>query len=413
MTAEEAESTRISYSGPPISQDFQLMAKPIGPRCNLRCVYCFYRPKESLYGPSEKWRMSDQVLEAYVRQYLGCLAHKEEVVFAWQGGEPTLMGIEFFKKAVRLQEKYKQPGQKISNSFQTNGVLIDEKWCRFFKEHGFLIGLSTDGPPEVHDPLRIDPEGRPTSARVLRALELMLRYGVEFNVLCCVHRLNENKGREVYRFFRSQGVRFIQFIPIVVPVPGKPGAVSPQSVTPEGWGRFMCDVFDEWVKRDVGSVFVQAFDMSLAAWLGMPPPLCVHAEVCGRALIIEHNGDIYSCDHFVTPDHFLGNLLKQPLRRIVDQEKQIRFGLAKLTERPEFCRQCPYDFVCKGECPKNRLVPPPGEDKPLNYLCAGLKRFFEHIAPTMERMAAALRAGLPASVVMEQKQQSGGPNSGS
>jgi uncharacterized protein len=386
----------------PISADFQLMAKPIGPRCNLRCVYCFYRSKEHLFGTGEKWRMTGEVLEAYVRQYLACLRSRPEVMFAWQGGEPTLMGIDFYRRAVELQQHHKRPTQRVANSFQTNGILVNDEWCRFFHDAGFLVGLSLDGPPDVHDRWRVDPDGKPTSQRVIRALERLQSHQVEYNVLCSVQSANAAKPREVYRFFRDLGIRFLQFIPIVVPVPGASGAVSAQSVTAEAWGSFMCEVFDEWVRNDVGTVFVQSFDMALAAWMGYPAPLCTFSETCGRALVIEHNGDIFSCDHFVTAEHRLGNILERPLGDMVDSDQQLRFAADKRDRRPAACQECPYDFVCRGECPKNRLVPPPGETQPLNHLCEGFKRFFAHIDPYMRQMAAALRAGRPAAVVMEQ-----------
>ncbi len=385
---------------PPISAEFQLMAKPIGPRCNLACTYCFYRGKEALYPGEEKWRMSDAVLAAYVRQYVACRARAPEVSFAWQGGEPTLMGLEFFKRAVALQRTHARADRRITNALQTNGVLLDDAWCRFLHEERFLVGLSLDGPPEVHDPYRVFPDGRPSAERVLETLARLQRHEVELNVLCSVHRLNAPRGREVYEFFRERGVKFLQFIPIVVATEG--GGVTPESVTAELWGEFMCAVFDAWVRRDVGRIFVQAFDMALAAWTGRPPPLCVASETCGRALVLEHNGDVFSCDHFVTPEHRLGNLLERPLAQIVDARRQREFALRKREWRPASCRQCRYDFACRGECPKNRLAPPPGEDKPLNHLCAGFLRFFAHADPYFRQMAQALARGLPASMVMQQ-----------
>jgi uncharacterized protein len=387
---------------PPISAEFQLMAKPIGPRCNLACTYCFYREKEAFYAGEENWRMRDAVLEAYVREYLACRARAPEVSFAWQGGEPTLMGLDFFKRAVALERRHARAGQRVTNSLQTNGILLDDAWCRFLRDEGFLVGLSLDGPPDVHDPYRVFADGRPSAARVIETLARLKAHGVEFNVLCSVQRLNAAHPREVYEFFRAQGVKFLQFIPIVAPAQGAPGTVTPESVTPQLWGEFMCTVFDAWVRRDVGKVFVQAFDMALAAWTRRPPPLCVFSETCGRALILEHNGDVYSCDHFVTPDHKLGNILERPLAKIVDAARQLQFALDKRDNRPVSCRQCRYDFACRGECPKNRLAPPPGEDKPLNYLCAGFLRFFAHIDPYLQQMAQALARGLPASMVMQQ-----------
>ena len=387
---------------PPIASSFHLMAKPIGPRCNLRCSYCFYLPKHALYPSGEPWRMSDEVLEAYVRQYIECLEALPEVTFAWQGGEPTLMGLDFYRRAIELQKRYARPGQKIANAFQTNGILIDDEWCRFLRDEHFLVGLSLDGPAEVHDVVRRDPEDRPTCERVVETLRRMQRHRVEFNVLCSVHRFNAQQPRQVYRFFKELGVDFVQFIPIVVPLHDQPGEVSEHSVSPGQWGNFLCGVFDEWVRNDVGKVFVRSFDMALAAWMGMEPPLCVFSEICGRALIIEHNGDIYSCDHFVTEDHKLGNLLETPLKDLPDGPLQHQFALDKRDKRPESCRQCRWDFVCRGGCPKDRLTVPQGEDQPLHFLCEGYKRFFKHVEPYMKQMAAALRQRQPAAVVMEQ-----------
>jgi len=389
-------------AAPPIAADFQLMAKPMGPRCNLACVYCFYRGKEALYPDERHWKMRPAVLEAYVRQYLACLHRAPEVTFAWQGGEPTLAGLDFYKRAVALQRAGAPPGRRIGNSLQTNGILLDDAWCRFLRDENFLVGLSLDGPPELHDPYRVFPDGRPTAARVLDALARLRRHGVEFNVLCSVHRLNAARPREVYEFLREHGVKFMQFIPIVVPAEGAPGAATPESVTPELWGGFLCEIFDVWVRRDVGAVFVQAFDMTLAAWTGRVPPLCVMNETCGRALILEHNGDVYSCDHFATPDHRLGNILQRPLAEIVNSPRQAAFARDKRDRRPASCRACRYDFACRGECPKNRLAPPPGEDQPRSWLCSGYFRFFEHSAPFMGQMAEALARGLPAAVVMRQ-----------
>ena len=346
--------------------------------------------------------MSDEVLDAYSKQYLECLAHVPEVTFAWQGGEPTLLGLDFFRHAVELQKKYARPGQRVMNSFQTNGMLIDDEWSRFFRDNHFLLGLSLDGPPDVHDPYRRDPQDRPTSDRVMAALECFTKNRVEFNVLCSVHRHTAQQPRQVYRYYKELGVQFMQFIPIVVPMPGEPGTVSEHSVTPGQWGNFLCEIFDEWIRRDVGKLFVRSFDMSLAVWMGYPPPLCVFSETCGRALIIEHNGDIFSCDHFVTQEHQLGNLLDTPLKEIVDLPQQRQFGLDKSEKLPDSCRACPCHFVCRGGCPKNRLAPPPGEEQPLNHLCEGYRRFFKHADPYMKQMADALRKGQTADVVMKQ-----------
>jgi uncharacterized protein len=346
--------------------------------------------------------MKDEVLENYIRQYLECLSHQPEVIFTWQGGEPTLVGLEFYQRAVKMQKKYALPNQEISNCLQTNGILLDEKWCGFLYDNKFLVGLSCDGPPDVHDPYRVFPNGGPTSRHVMRAFKCLKKHDIQFNVLCCVHHLNASQPRKVYRFFRDNGVKFVQFIPIVVPIPDIPGVVSAQSVTPTQWGNFMCRVFDEWIRRDVGKMFVQSFDMALSAWMGYSQPLCVFSEACGRAPTIEHNGDVFSCDHFVTSEYKLGNLLEQPLKEILDTQRQIRFALDKRHKRPQFCKSCLYNFICQGECPYNRLAVPNGEDQPLSYLCEGFMYFFSHIDPYMHQMAQALRQGLPAATVMEQ-----------
>jgi uncharacterized protein len=388
-----------------ISAGFNLMAKPIGPRCNLRCEYCFYLPKYELYPSDEKWRMSDEVLESYTRQYIDCQKHTPEVVFSWQGGEPTLMGLDFYRRAVELQQQYSSSGQKISNAFQTNGMLVDDDWCRFFHDEAFLVGLSLDGPADVHDPVRRDPSGAGTCERVVETLRRMQKHGVEVNVLCSVHRVNGRRPRQVYRFLRELGVQFIQFIPVVVPVPDRAGVMNKHSVTPAQWGSFMCEVFDEWVRNDVGTVFVQSFDMALAAWTGRAPPLCVHSITCGRALIVEHNGDIYSCDHFVTADHKLGNLLETPIKELVDQSRQQQFARDKRDRRPPSCKACRYDFICRGGCTKDRFVAPAGQKLPLNYLCKGFLRFYKHVDPYMRQMADALQRGELAAVVMKQFQR--------
>lgn len=376
---------------------FHLMAKPIGPICNLDCTYCFYLDKEDLYPKRHSFRMTDEVLEAYVRQYIE--AHQvDEVNFAWQGGEPTLMGVDFFRRAVELQEKYKKPGMRIHNAFQTNGTLLDDEWGEFLHEHGFLIGISIDGPPKLHDKYRLDKGGKPSSGKVLRGLRILQKHQVEYNILCVVNRHNADYPVDVYRYFKGLGARFMQFIPIVERVDEK--RVSPRSVRGDQYGRFLCRVFDEWVVNDIGEVFVQIFDIALEGWMGYVPSLCVFNETCGDAMIIEHNGDIYSCDHFVFPEYKLGNLLETPLPEMVASPFQRKFGTDKRDELPQYCQQCEVRFVCNGGCPKNRFRKTPDGEPGLNYLCAGYKRFFTHIDKPMRLMAQALHSGRPAASIM-------------
>lgn len=376
---------------------FHIMVKPTGAACNLDCRYCFYLRKEALY-PGVSSRMSDEVLEPFVRDYLLAQTARE-VHFGWQGGEPTLMGLDFFRKALELQREYAKPGVKISHSLQTNGVLIDEEWCRFLKENRFLVGLSLDGPKDLHDAYRVDKRGRPTFDKAYRALKLLQRHGVEHNILCVVHRVNSEHPLRVYRFFKREGVRFIQFIPAVEATAD--GGVTGWTVPAKAWGDFLCAVFDEWVRKDVGKVFVQHFDVALEAWLGMEPSLCVHARTCGNCLAMERNGDLFSCDHYVYPDYYLGNIMQIPLAQMVASPFQRKFGMGKWDTLPRMCRQCEVLFACHGGCPKDRFIRTPDGEEGLNYLCEGYKRFFTHIAPYMQTMAQLIRVGQPAWRIME------------
>ena len=378
---------------------FHIMTKPVGPLCNLGCTYCFYLRKDSLY-PAERgsaWRMSDEVLEAYVRGYIEA-QQVRECHFAWQGGEPTLLGVEFFERAVALQRQYRRPGMVIQNAFQTNGTLLDERWCTFLREHHFLIGISMDGPREIHDHYRVNKGGKPTFDQVYRGLKLLQEHGVEHNILCVVNRHNAHHPLDVYRFFRDEGERYLQFIPAIEPLPD--GGVTPWSVEPRAYGDFLSAIFDEWVRRDVGQVFVQMFDVALRGWCGLDPGLCVHSEVCGNAMALEHNGDLYSCDHFVTPHNRLGNLTETPLAALVAQPFQRKFGSDKRDTLPRMCRECDVRFVCHGGCPKERYTTTPDGEPGLNYLCPGFRRFFHHIDPAMKFMAAELRAQRPPANVM-------------
>ena len=390
------------------------MAKPAGPRCNLACQYCFYLEKEQLFPEAPLVAMSDETLESYIRQYIES-QDAPEVTFAWQGGEPTLMGLDFFRRAVALQRQY-AAGKRVTNTFQTNGILVDDAWAAFFAEQGVLVGLSVDGPEELHDARRLDKAGRGSFDRVMRGMDCLKRHGVEFNTLTCVHRANADHPKEVYRFLRDHGSGYLQFIPVVeraAPEPRtngltlvRPGdspeaAVTPWSVLPEQFGRFLVSVFDEWVRNDVGRIFVQLFDVSLEAWMGMPPSLCLFRETCGQAMALEHNGDLYCCDHYVYPENRLGNILETPITALAGSALQRQFGEAKRDALPRCCRECPALFACGGECPKHRFAKSPEGEPGLSYLCPAYKKFFTHVDAPMQFMANELRHHRPPANVME------------
>ena len=394
------------------------MSKPAGPDCNLDCTYCFYLEKEAIFQEKKIHRMSDEVLEAYIKQYCES-QNTPEILFAWQGGEPTLMGVAFFEKAVALQKKY-AAGRPVQNAFQTNGTLIDNQWCKFLAKEKFLIGLSLDGPRHIHDKFRVDKGGKPTFDRVMKALKLMKAHRVDFNTLTCVTRQNAKHAVEIYTFLKGTGSTFLQFIPIIERKPNDEAAllglklalppdlaaddtderVMPWTVQPKQYGQFLIDIFDEWVRRDVGTTFVQIFDVMLNAWMGMPPPLCVFAKKCGDAMVIEHNGEIYSCDHFVYPEYNLGNILETPMVELTHQEKQIQFGNDKLDKLPKQCLNCNVRFACNGACPKHRFTHTADGEPGLSWLCEGYKMFFQHIDPAMKTMAQLLREQRPCSEIM-------------
>lgn len=382
---------------------FHIMTKPRGAICNLDCKYCYFLSKERLY-PGSDFRMPETLLEEYTRQYIAA-QRVPEVTFAWQGGEPTLMGLDFYQQAVGYQHKHKQPGMRIFNALQTNAVTLDDAWCAFFAAHDFLIGVSLDGPPALHDAYRVDKGGAPTFERVLTGIRLLQKHKVEFNILTTVHAANMNHPLEIYRFLRDEiGAQFIQFIPIVERdnTTGfqEGDTVTARSVSAAHYGQFLIAIFDEWVRRDVGRIFVQIFDVALAAWTGNNPGLCIFEETCGRALAMEHNGDVYSCDHFVEPAHLLGNIGVIPLAEIVTLPQQQRFGQAKRDTLPQYCLDCEVRFVCNGGCPKDRFIVTPDGDPGLNYLCAGYRAFFNHINPAMRFMAGELAARRPPANVM-------------
>ncbi|WP_166827094.1 anaerobic sulfatase maturase [Thalassoroseus pseudoceratinae] len=425
MTTRDAETARLPNG-------VHVMTKPIGPICNLDCEYCYYLHKEELYPSGERWRMTDETLREYVRQYIAAQPETaSEITFAWQGGEPTLLGLEFFQRAVAYQQEFAPARTRIVNTLQTNGVLLNDDWCQFFRKHHFLIGLSIDGPAELHDRYRYDKQGQGTFHAVLNALKLLQRHNVEYNVLVVVNRVNGDYGRKVYTYLRDNGVQFLQFIPIVerrgvgvhaeleLPItsegPSNPwqDRVSSRSVAPEQFGDFLIAVFDEWVRRDVGRVFVQIFDQALAAWSGHEPSLCVFRRQCGGALAMEHNGDLFSCDHFVEPEFRLGNIHELPILDLAASDPQRKFGEAKETTLPQYCRECEVRFMCNGECPKNRFIETPTGEAGLNYLCAGYRKFFNHIRPVMELMAEELRNGRSPANVMHQRRSKSSPKQSS
>lgn len=396
-----------------------VMAKPSGAICNIDCKYCFYLEKEKLYPEKGKqWKMNDETLEAYVRQYIEA-QNVPEVNFAWQGGEPTLMGIEFFERAVALQAQYAN-GKTITNAFQTNGTLIDDGWAAFLAENNFLVGVSIDGPQHMHDHYRVDKGGKPTFDKVMNGIEALKKHKAEFNTLTVLQAHNAQFPKEVYAFLKSIGSRYMQFIPIVERIAAQPAddlltlvdphfdekaTVSKWSVSASQYGRFLCEVFDEWVQRDVGQYFVQIFDVALGAWLGQNPSLCIFSETCGDALIIEHNGDLYSCDHFVYPEYNLGNVHDTSIKELVASPEQRKFGTDKRDSLPQYCIECDYKFACNGGCPKHRFIHTPDGEKGLNYFCKGYKMFFKHADPYFRVMAGEISRGRPASGVMQWKQQ--------
>ncbi|MHB1024000.1 MAG: anaerobic sulfatase-maturation protein [Acidobacteriaceae bacterium] len=393
---------------------FHVLAKPIGPICNLDCKYCFYLEKETLYPQASKWAMPPDVLESYIRQYIE-QQQTNEISFAWQGGEPTLLGVEYFQQVVALEAKYAN-GKRIHNAFQTNGVLLDDVWGRFLAENNFLVGISIDGPRELHDAYRVDKGGRSSFERVMRGIETLQRNRVEFNTLTTVHRANASSPLEVYHFLKEVGSGVMQFIPIVeratqhvtqdgltlvTPTFDGQSRVTDWSVDPVQYGNFLCTIFDEWVRQDVGHQFVQLFDVSLQMWSGMPASLCIFRETCGSALAIEHCGDLYSCDHFVYPENRLGNIMEHPLEEFVSSPQQQKFGTDKRDLLPRQCRECDVRFACNGECPKHRFATTADGEPGLNYLCAAYKKFFRHIHPYMKFMANQLAHQLAPANVMQ------------
>lgn len=397
----------------PAREPFHIMAKAIGPICNLDCKYCYYLEKEQFFPKNETWKMSDERLEVYIRDYIAAQPG-HEVHFAFQGGEPTLLGVEYFRKIIALQKRYARDKQ-IHNALQTNGTLLNDEWGVFLKENRFLVGLSIDGPEDLHNINRVDKKGRDSYKAVMRGLSILQKHQVEFNTLTCVNADNVQHPVKIYKFLKSIGSKYLQFIPIVErqadvlatrlgldheppPDPANPPVdkqdpqMAPESVPAAAYGDFLCKIYNEWIKRDVGKVFVQLFDCALGSWLKMPANLCYFSETCGRGFAMEHDGKVYLCDHYVYPEHLLGDLMNDSLGALADSPRAVAFGQAKRDTLPRYCQTCDVRFACNGECPKHRFTWTPDGEWGLNYLCPAYKQFFRHIKPSMDIMASLIRS---------------------
>jgi uncharacterized protein len=416
-TAQAKATSRNLFRGKPVRR-MHVMVKPTGALCNLDCTYCYYLSKRELLGQAESRRISAGVLEKFIGQYFESQNHKE-VVFSWQGGEPTLLGLDFFRKVVELEKKYCPSHVRWENDLQTNGTLLDDEWCEFLYEENFLVGLSMDGPKHLHDAFRRDKSGKGSFDSVFRAVKLLRKHKVNFATLSCVNRVTGKHPLEVYRFLRDEvGAKRIQFIPIVEPVgfrqvapqrwderfqprlddprarPGNPGSVVEDwSVDPEDWGKFLCRVFEEWYATDLGKIYVNYFEAAVEAWMGHVSPLCTQGPMCGKGMALERDGSVYACDHYVYPEYRIGNINEKRLAEIAFSEIQERFGRAKEGTLPAYCRRCEYEFACFGECPKNRFIKTPEGEPGLNYLCGGWKRFFSHIDERVQQILR--RLGVP------------------
>lgn len=399
----------------PFSRPLYVMLKPAGAQCNLRCSYCYYMEKSRLYEASPAV-MSDELMELFVRQYIEAQT-QPEVLFTWHGGEPLLRPLSFYKRTVELQHRYGK-GRRIDNCLQTNGLLLTDEWCEFLAENRFLVGISLDGPQHLHDCYRRDARGNGTFSRVMHAIELLEKHGVEWNAMAVVTRQTTDSPQEFYRFFRQIGCQYLQFTPVVerrmersdglTLTPGLTagGQLTPESVSSEAWGDFLCSVYDEWVRADVGTIFVQLFDAVLANWVGEPPGICSLSPRCGHVAAMEWNGDVYACDHFVFPEYRLGNIRSQTLTEMMYGERQQLFAKLKVGALPRQCRECRFLRTCYGECPKNRFLSDNFGNPGLNYLCAGYRRFFAHVANDMDFMASELCAGrAPANIMYQQKEK--------
>lgn len=395
----------------PFARPLYVMAKPVGAACNLACDYCYYRDKKYANDGNASNMMSESLLERFIQEYINSQS-MAQVMFTWHGGEALLRPISFYKKAIAFQQKYSS-GRLIENCIQTNGTLLTDEWCSFFKENDWLVGISIDGPQEFHDRYRCSRSGEPSFSEVMRGIELLNKHGVEWNAMAVVNDYNADYPLEFYRFFKSIGCRYLQFAPIVERIytnNSKPciassmhkgGTIADFSVNPEQWGKFLCRIFDEWVRNDVGDFFIQIFDSTLANWVGEHPGVCTLANTCGHAGVLEINGDIYSCDHYVFPEYKLGNLYRNSLIEMMYGEKQLEFGKMKQDALPLQCKKCEFLFACNGECPKNRIIKTSSGEPGLNYLCEGYYRFFSHVSPYMDFMKNELLANRPPSNVMK------------
>lgn len=394
----------------PFAKPLYVMLKPVGSACNLNCEYCYYLEKEHLYPSAKGQLMSDTLLEKFIEEYISSQT-QNEIMFTWHGGEALLRPISFYKRAIELQKKYGK-GRHIENVLQTNGTLLNDAWCEFFKENNILIGISIDGPQEFHDEYRRNKGGLPTFVKVMKGIQLLKKHGVEFNAMAVVNDYNADYPVEFYRFFKEIGVQYIQFAPIVerlahqdnglkLTTPNEEAPLADFSVSPVQWGKFLCGLFDEWIKEDVGKIFIQMFDSTLANWIGEQPGVCTMARHCGHAGVMEFNGDVYSCDHYVFPEYKLGNLNTDSLAGMMYSDRQLKFGTDKYDTLPRQCRECEFLFACHGECPKNRFAFTKDGEPGLNYLCAGWKMYFNHVAPYMDFMKKELLAERAPANVME------------
>lgn len=396
----------------PFAKPLYVMLKPAGAHCNLACKYCYYLEKNKLYPTAQRHLMSDEMLEQFTREYIEAQT-MNQVLFTWHGGEPLLRSIDFYRKALSLQQKY-AGGRRIDNVIQTNGTLLTDEWCEFFAQNHWLVGISIDGPQPDHDHYRLTAAGKPSWKKVMQGIKLLKKHGVEWNAMAVVNAYNANHPLEFYRFFKENGCQFLQFTPIVERLTrhedGRTLAsladkneipLSEASVAPEQWGYFLCAIFDEWVRKDVGKIFVEIFDCTLANWMGISPGICAYSKECGHAGVMEHNGDVYSCDHFVFPEYKLGNIRDHSLIDMLYGEQQQEFSRLKHSSLPRQCKECDMEFACHGECPKNRFMKDKYGDSGLNYLCLGYYHYYQHVAPYMDYMKQELMAQRPPSNIMK------------
>ena len=396
----------------PFAKPLYVMLKPAGAHCNLACKYCYYLEKNKLYPTAQRHLMSDEMLEQFTREYIEAQT-MNQVLFTWHGGEPLLRSIDFYRKALSLQQKY-AGGRRIDNVIQTNGTLLTDEWCEFFAQNHWLVGISIDGPQPDHDHYRLTAAGKPSWKKVMQGIKLLKKHGVEWNAMAVVNAYNANHPLEFYRFFKENGCQFLQFTPIVerqtrhedgrtlASLADKDEiSLSEASVAPEQWGYFLCAIFDEWVRKDVGKIFVEIFDCTLANWMGISPGICAYSKECGHAGVMEHNGDVYSCDHFVFPEYKLGNIRDHSLIDMLYGEQQQEFSRLKHSSLPRQCKECDMEFACHGECPKNRFMKDKYGDSGLNYLCPGYYHYYQHVAPYMDYMKQELMAQRPPSNIMK------------